>query len=555
MPDEDAGMPRRTGLSRREFLSACAGGTALASMLRSGLVMSAPQFAGGGSDWIRGKGSRMDFGSYRTEYVVPTPKEAHFPGKPQWKPETTVVDGSWGTVDGSGLSGLDERYARALNLSRCKGAKNLCLIRDEALAKEEYHLEIATDGIGVTASSMQGFLHGMSTLQQLRNGPIFPIGKIRDYPRLPMRGFHLMFEAIHQMGAEEAVALITSAARLKLNTVLVEFGDRFPFEKHRVVRSPSALTREELSHMLEHARSVGVEPIPLLQSLGHLGYLLKHDEYAHIREEDQYRDQMCPTNEQSFRVFTELADEVLSFFPGTRFMHIGADETRRLGICPRCREQAEKNGKESLYINHVNRVCSWLSERGITPILWDDILCAHPHILGALHDSASIMYWDYWTTQSPSPLLVARYNPDGKERGIVYDRRWLDEWKGELPEVTAKTLAAFAQPVELDEGLGPELLRVYGAYLGDQLPKLARAFPYLEYYQAAGRNVIGAPAGASNTSEWLGLPDFPRYAHNIRTVAERCAEAGAQGLVTTAWYNFPPEALYFSLLATAQFAW
>jgi len=67
--------------------------------------------------------------------------------------------------------------------------------------------------------------------------------------------------------------------------------------------------------------------------------------------------------------------------------------------------------------------------------------------------------------------------------------------------------------------------------------------------------VIGAPAGASNTSEWLGLSDFPRYAHNIKAFAERCAEAKVEGVVTTAWYNFPLEALHFSLLATAQFSW
>ena len=321
------------------------------------------------------------------------------------------------------------------------------------------------------------------------------------------------------------------------------------------MRSPSALTSVELRRVLDHARSLGVEPIPLLQSLGHLGYLLKHDDYADIREEDEHRDQMCPTNERSFRVFTELAEEILSFLPDARFMHIGADETRRLGVCPRCREEAAKTGKGSLYVNHINRVCAWLSDRGITPILWDDILCAYPRILKALHESAWIMYWDYWTTQSPSPLLLARYNPDGGEGIAVYDRRWLDEWAGELSEVTAATLAAFARPVNLEERLGEEFHQVYGPHLGTQLPKFVPAFPYLEYYRAAGRSVIGAPTAAGNTTEWMCLPDFPRYAHNIKTFAERCAQAGVQGLVTTAWYNFPPEALYFGLLATAQFTW
>lgn len=536
-------------LTRRDFLKlAAALGIATADLL-------VPCSAGCGFDAIQAKETSMGFGTYRRAYVIPALKEAHFAGKTAWEPDSIIVDGTWGILDQSGLSGLDARYASALSLSRCEREKNLTLLCDSDLARQEYRLETAADGIRVTASSKQGFLHGLSTLQQLRNGPVLPVGTIRDHPRLSLRGFHLMLESVHQIRAEDALALITSASRLKLNTVLIEFGDRFPFQKHAVIRSPSALTRQELAHVLEHAQSLGVVPIPLVQSLGHLRYLLEHEEYAHVREEDQYRDQMCPSNEDSFRIFTELAEEVLEFFPNTRFMHIGADETRRLGVCPRCREYAARNGTGALYLKHINRICAWLSERGITPILWDDILCADPRILESLHESAWIMYWDYWTTQSPSPLLVARYNPTGGKGVIVYDGRWLDEWAGELPEVTSKTLATFAEPVNLEERLGPEFMRVYGAYLGNQLPRFVPAFPYLEWYRAAGRHVIGAPAGASNTSEWLDLPDFPRYAHNIKTFAERCVEAGADGIVTTAWYNFPPEAFYFSLLATAQYTW
>ena len=116
-------------------------------------------------------------------------------------------------------------------------------------------------------------------------------------------------------------------------------------------------------------------------------------------------------------------------------------------------------------------------------------------------------------------------------------------------------MKSFARPVDLEKRLGGDISRVFGPYLGDELPKYVRAFPYLEYYLASGRQVIGAPAGASNTSDWLSLPDHPRYAHNIKAFAECCMEAGAEGIVTTAWYNFPFEALYPSLLATAQFAW
>ena len=305
-----------------------------------------------------------------------------------------------------------------------------------------------------------------------------------------------------------------------------------------------------MHRIVAHAHDLGMQIIPLQQSLGHLNYLLKHDDYAGLREEEQYRDQMCPRNEDSFRIFTELAEEVLYFFPATRLLHIGADETRRLGDCPRCRPQAEAHGKGALYLRHINKVCAWLSDRGLTPMLWDDILCAHPQLMEGLHESAWVMYWEYWTTQSPSPLLVARYDP--KQLPAHRLRRGLgDEVEAGAAE-RHRGGAALLLPPDGDAGrLEEDFLRVYGPYLGDQTPKYVRAFPYLEFYQDHGRRVICGPTCSGNTSYWLELPDFPRYGHNIGAFAERCQEAKAEGLVTTSWYNRAPEVLDHGLLATA----
>jgi len=220
--------------------------------------------------------------------------------------ETVTIDSDWGIDDRSGHVNIGQRCAEELNLSRSKRKSNVTLLRDDDLKPEEYRLDIARDGMSIASAGDNGFLHALATIKQLRNGPLIPIGNIRDYPRLAMRGFHFMFESIRQLGLKEAAALIDSAARLKLNTLLFEFGPRFPFERHATVRSPSALSGSELRQLLDLARSHGIQCIPLQQSIGHLNYLLRHDEYSHIREEDEVRAQMCPTNEDSFRIFTEL---------------------------------------------------------------------------------------------------------------------------------------------------------------------------------------------------------------------------------------------------------
>lgn len=476
--------------------------------------------------------------------TIPTLKESTL------RDETVLLGPEWGLKDASSQPGVAARFAEALGLPDRPRQRNVALVLDPDLAEEEYCLNLSAKEINVAAAKRSGFLRALSTLVELRDGPRLPLGAVRDFPRLKTRGIHLMYECFRRMRLKETLSLLDTASRLKLNTVLIELGDRFPFERHAVVSSESSLTRDEVKQIVAFAEARGIECIPLLQSLGHLNYLLRHDEYADVREEHERRHQMCPSNDKSFRLFTELAEEFLEVFDGCKRMHIGADETRELGVCERCAGRS----KGELYAGHINKVCEWLSASGVTPILWDDMLCAHPDAMDALHESAAIMYWDYWTTSSPGPLLVARHDREGK-RAIVCDERWFGEWRSELHSVTAETLDHFAGGVSLVKDLGPDFMAVYGIYLGADVPKFVRAFPYIEYYQDKGREVIGAPSCSGNRSMWYTLPPFPRHDENIKHFADRCIEAGTDGLITTAWYNRLPELLYHGMIVTAETTW
>lgn len=458
----------------------------------------------------------------------------------------------WSLVDEIGHPDVAARLRDRFRISTSEQSSRVHLVLDESLGPEAYSASLEPSSVTLRSAGRAGFHHAVSTLLQLRDGPVLPTGTLSDAPRLPLRGLHYMFETVNQLGFRDALALLESAAKHKLNTILMEFGDRFPFEgKHSVVASPSALSRTEVRQLVARAGELGITIIPLVQSLGHLNYVLKHDQYASVREEDEIRHQLCPLNDGSFQLWTELAEQVLDFFPECRVLHLGADETRQLGVCPNCAAEEANVGKAGLYVAHINKVCQWCADRNIAPIIWDDILCAHPGTIDDLHEAAQIMYWDYWTTCDPSPLLVAR----GCSPVVTYDQRWDTEWAREPSDITRKTMNAFARPSDLDRALTPDYKAAYVDYLGTRYPKYVRGYPYLEYYQDKGRTVYGAPTCSGNTTYWHGLPDLPRHGENIKTVADRCIEANAAGLVTTAWYNRSPEFLHWGILTTAQFTW
>ncbi len=479
--------------------------------------------------------------------LVPVPKRLELKG------EKNIKLSGFSLCSDGGLVEIQKQYRKALGLTSGLKKKKMLFQKNGKLKDEGYSLRISPNEIRIEASGARGFFYCLQTLLQLKDGDLVPPVEIDDEPNLKMRGLQINFDNLRQMGLKEAAGIIESMAKFKLNTALIEYGDRFPFKKHPLVSTSASLSLSEVKKIHALAKENYIEIIPLLQSLGHLDYVLETEEFAYLNEGGKEGGrQICPSNSDSLKVFAGLAEEIIDVCPDSRYFHIGADETRYLGVCPRCRKRAEKVGKGGLFVEHVNKVCRWVKERGFTPILWDDMPCTYPEMLDVLDKNAVIMYWDYWTTGKKTPILLAR----SEDRGIVYDLRWQGKWKKELNETERETVRNFGRPLNLKNDLEPEYLKRFLPYLGNEFPKYLKSFPFLKFYRDKGFEVIGGPIAEDLFANCRnGLPDYHRTADNIREFARRCIADGALGLISTDWINFPVETLYPGILATAQFCW
>lgn len=476
--------------------------------------------------------------------LIPSPK------KIVWK-EGTVNLKEFSLSIKQDLEKIGQRYRKELSLPEDK-AKKILLEKAPCLLEEGYSIQINSNDIKVKAKNEKGFFYSLQTLLQLKDGDMIPLVEIEDFPALKIRGLHINFRGLRQMDFKEAKKLIETCAKFKLNTILVEYGDRFPFQRHPLIPCSNSLTAKEISQLNKLAKENFIKVIPLLQSFGHLGYVLDHKEYSHLKEGGEGENaQLCPLNPASFELFTELAEEILNLHPEATYFHIGGDETRHLGECFQCKKELAKIGKGGLYVNYINKICQWVKQQGKIPILWDDMPCHYPETLNKLNKEAIIMYWDYWTTQEKSPILVAR----AAGKGIVHDKRWDEKWEKELPNLEKEILGKFSQPLNLEKDLGENYLFLFRNYLGKDFPKYVTSFPYLKFYQDKRFKVIGAPITMGNTDFQFGLPNYGRFLANIREFSRRCIQEKAEGILTTAWYNFPLEILYLGLIVTSQFSW
>ena len=209
-----------------------------------------------------------------------------------------------------------------------------------------------------------------------------------------MIGFHIDMN-VHQFTGAYLEKWLKELAALGYDTIIWEVENNIAWETCPECVSPDAFSKEEFKKLLDLCDELGLESIPLLQTIGHCEYVLKHDAYKHLAENINKIDQYCPLNEDLPGFLNKWIDEYLELFGDVKRFHIGADEAWSLGSCDRCKDFAEKYSLSELYINHVNALSKPLVDRGIQPIIWADMVLHYNQALEKLSRDIMLFDWMY----------------------------------------------------------------------------------------------------------------------------------------------------------------
>nr|XP_021391494.1 hexosaminidase D [Lonchura striata domestica] len=161
--------------------------------------------------------------------------------------------------------------------------------------------------------------------------------------------------------------------------LLLEYEDTFPYTGPlELLQAPHAYSPEELRALLSRARAQGLDVVPLVQSFGHMEFVLKHREFAHLREVKALPNALNPHKEESLALVKAMIDQVMALHEDLRWFHIGCDEVYYLGEGEESKQwlQQQNNTPEKLCLSHIKAVATCLawSYPMVTPIVWDDML-------------------------------------------------------------------------------------------------------------------------------------------------------------------------------------
>lgn len=200
----------------------------------------------------------------------------------------------------------------------------------------------------------------------------------KDFSKVQMKLVHLDLKgAPPKISYYEQIFPLFS--KLGANGLLIEYEDMFPFTGDlEILKSPYAYSEEDIVKILQLAEINNLEVVPLIQTFGHMEYILKHDKYRALREVERYPNSLNPHSAESMPLLKMMLTQVLDKHPKSNWVHIGADEVYHLGEGQDSKSWLNNNKGDlgKMFLTHLKNVVDFLHTRypEKSLLMWDDML-------------------------------------------------------------------------------------------------------------------------------------------------------------------------------------
>ncbi|MAX23158.1 MAG: hypothetical protein CMJ19_01540 [Phycisphaeraceae bacterium] len=195
---------------------------------------------------------------------------------------------------------------------------------------------------------------------------------------------------------QRLISLLDLIVACGYNAILVEWEDTFPWKCDLRYRGATFYNQDVIKRFVDRCGELEIELIPLVQSIGHLEMALRLDDNEHLREQVDCFDCLNPLAPGAHQLVEAMVDDVLELMPDVKRFHLGGDEAWLFGSHESTRLYAQQNGKDRLYLYHLDPILDKLIDRGIRPLLWHDMMIQWDDAaLQQLSQKADLAVWGY----------------------------------------------------------------------------------------------------------------------------------------------------------------
>ncbi len=329
--------------------------------------------------------------------AIPVPQKVEFKGG------DFEIGGGWRLELGKGVKpddvaveslkeGLDTRHGitletrgrgKAIALEIQPGSVAIGEAADKnkpALEEQAYSLELAGSGIRISANAPTGLFYGVETLLQLvkhaEGKRWLPEATITDWPDLEQRNIY--WDENHHLDRMDVLKqALRQAAFYKINGFVIKLNDHFEYQSAPALVNPYALTPDQFQELTDYGLKYHVQLIPYLDGPAHVAFILKHPEYAKLREYPDSNYEFCATNPGTYKLLEGMYQDLLDANKGVNYFYLSTDEPYFVGMADNAQCQSKKRadelgGQGALLAEFVNKTAGYLHARGRKVVFWGE---------------------------------------------------------------------------------------------------------------------------------------------------------------------------------------
>ena len=267
---------------------------------------------------------------------------------------------------------------------------------------EGYVLHIDKD-ITIVGSDERGAFYGLQSLRQLLRGrPELQAMTVRDYPDFPLRVAMIYLDSNSD---ELNPQLIPLLAEHKFNAVLV-MSNYIRWDSAPELHLPGSASKESAKHLVELSKLNLLNPIPLLETLGHVQWMFVNNQHRDLLADPTVAESFAydPLNPNVYELLMPIIDEIIEIFE-PEVLHIGHDEVRNVIPFPG-NEAGRQVGFPKLFLDDTLKFYNYLAKRNIRVMMWHDVLLSDEiiPILSEFPKDIMVASWHYEPATAYSSL-------------------------------------------------------------------------------------------------------------------------------------------------------
>ena len=325
--------------------------------------------------------------------VIPTPRLIQLqPGDVEFGSQWRVDDTAAGAEHIAVRSLIrDVADFHATRLQRGMGPKAIRLLvspgavttnSEPGTDAQAYRLSISDEAIQICGNAAPGLFYGVQTLLQLLKRDntgrlLLPKGTIEDWPTLQLRFLHWDTKH-HQDRMETLKRYLDWAARFKANMIGFELEDKFEYPSHPVIGAPGAFTTAQLQEIVDYGLERFIQVVPQIQSPAHMGYVLKHPEFADLRADgNNYQSKL--SDPRTCDLIFSMYDDAIKATRGVDYLFVSTDEVYYAGIEGTARPYTPEN-RSLAWVEFVRRAHDHLAKQGRRMLIWAEYPLLPQHV-------------------------------------------------------------------------------------------------------------------------------------------------------------------------------